>query len=104
MKVKIKQEDGKTRTIGHIKNEIFIREVRKSKHFYKVLGAWAIDYYAFHDVIKKKAKAIHIIDREEHKKYITGIRNYEEDAECKNHKPCGLQLFLPRKYFICIDN
>lgn len=99
MIIQITQTNKQKRTIGYLKNKVFFKYVRESKHLYKALDAWGIDAEIFTDVLKGQAKKIIVIDKETGKTYKTDMSIFIAKGKYLHFKPHRAQVFLSRRYW-----
>ena len=66
------------RQAGRIENRIFIKELYGSKHMLRCPIAWAIDADIFDSVISNLCDFIHVIDRENGKRYAVSVKTFRE--------------------------
>jgi len=100
MIIQITQSDNKKRKIGIIKDKVFIKYVKESKHLYRKLDAWGIDAKIYTDVLKGQIKKIIVIDKENNNKtYKTEIEVFEKFGQYLHFKPHRAQIFLSRRYW-----
>lgn len=101
MKITIKQEDGKVRTIGTLVNGIFKKSVKESKHLLRKLDAWGIDAEVFTNLLESpQCNLIFIKDTETGKQYMTAPDIVRKHGEFKHYKPYRAQIYLPRRYWV----
>lgn len=100
--VKIKQDNGEERVLGNFNPDtrtLYI-ERKRSKHFYRKLGAWGIDEKAFKGLLTEHGlEDIVLYDKDEHKRYKATAKDFLENGKYLHFKPHRLQLFLEERYW-----
>lgn len=86
------------RFVGQVKDGIFIKTVYGTRHMLKEPMAWAIDKDIFDSVIAPNCGAIHIIDTENGKRYICGVKTFTANRKLLNRKH-GDQYYLELVYW-----
>ena len=105
MKIKIKTNK-RTRNIGEYnkRTNTFTKNVKKSKHLFKMLNAWSLDSYVFNTIILpnlSKAK-IKITDVENMVEYSISALEFKEHAvylHFKGKEDNKTQMFCNRGFF-----
>ncbi len=92
-----KNSEGKV--IGSIKDSIFVKTVKKSKHFMRVLNSWGIDKAVLDSLQREGVKEIHIRDTEEKKLYKATVDRFLFSGETRDMKSWGVQVFLNVNFF-----
>jgi len=91
------------KNIGYIKNNIYYKIVKGSKHLFKVLDAWGIDSGLLNDYLLPNNSKIIVYDKEDGMFYETDAQNFSLNAVYYHFKNTaedyGTQLFLPRKFW-----
>ena len=87
----------KGKVFGSLEGETVRKIVYKSKHLFRKWDAWGLDCAFFDEMVKKGAKTLEILDKEENVKYTIDM-----DSEWSNFQKdwgWGEQYFIPRRYF-----
>jgi hypothetical protein len=101
----LRTKDG--RYVGYLKGNVFRKIVESSKHTFRKLDAWGIDYEVLHKELPEKC-AIRILDKEENVLYLTTATIWREKGTVmrfnKNGREDWPQSFLPKDYFDRVRN
>lgn len=83
--------------IGTLKEKIFRKRVKGSKHLMRKLDAWGLDM----DVLNELPEdgEIRILDTDDQKIYSTSVDVFKGVGVAREFGHHGLQMFLPRKYW-----
>lgn len=90
----ITESDGRRKNIGWIRDGVFKREVKRSKHMYKKLSAWGMDAETLNK-LKDEITEIRFLDREKNILYTTTPQAMLAKGQYLHHKPHRAQVFLP---------
>ena len=98
-KVYIQSGAGK-RLIGNIDGGIFVSRRQSSKHLYKKLNAWGLDYKAYEGLLVDKGlHTVRIVDTDTNITYSTHAENFKKHGTTLHFKPHRVQIFLPLDYW-----
>ena len=96
--------NGQKRTLGTVDHDkIFRKKVKESKHLFRKLDAWAIDYNAFHNSVKPNANFIEVYDTENKKYYFIPCETFEKKGEVRRYNRNGenlAQIFCSRRHWL----
>lgn len=95
----ITERDGKRKIIGTLKEGIFRKRVKGSKHLYMKLDAWGIDAEIFKDVLLGQTKQIRVLDTETDEIYFVETEKFDKKGSYLHFPPHRAQIFLPRRYW-----
>lgn len=95
----ITEANGNKKFIGTLKDGVYRKRVKQSKHLYRKLDAWGIDSEIFNHVLKEKANDIRFLDTEENIIYSVKVKYMEMNMTYLHFKPHRAQVFLPRKFW-----
>ena len=96
----IKQDDGKSRKIGYVKDKTFYTTRKKSKHFMKKLNAWGLDAETLIEIrLEYGVEEIVILDTESNKRYVAKCSDFDIYGNYLHFKPYKAQKFLEEKYW-----
>lgn len=84
--------------IGELADDIFTKQVKKSKHLFRNFDAWGIDYEAFKKYLELKNVMIIIKETEEKQEYKAHALTFINHGVIKDYGH-GKQILLSRKYF-----
>lgn len=96
MNRRYKNLDGKV--IGKISGDTFEKNVKKSKHLFRQLGAWGIDKTVVESLVQDKIPKIVIHEKEEKIDYETSVKDFSEKG-IEGEFGYGKQVFLPLENF-----
>jgi len=80
--------------IGTLKEGVFPKQVKKSKHLFRSLDAWGIQLDALSELQKQGCTEIRIWEEEENKIYSTPFEKMWKESTVMRFE--GDQAFLPR--------
>ena len=72
--------------IGELKDGVFYKKVRKSRHLFRKLNAWGIDGDVFTHQLKPINAKIVVYDEEEGVRYEASSKQFEEQGEWLHFK------------------
>lgn len=81
--------------IGTLKDNIFRKRVKKSKHLLRKLDAWGIQYDAFTELRNLNCEEIRIKDEDEDRVYAVAFDTIFKKGRVEDLGD-GMQVFLPR--------
>ena len=84
----------KGQEIGTLKDNIFRKRVKKSKHLMRKLNAWGIQLDALMELQKQGCKEIRVLEEEEQKIYSIPLEKIWKGCTVENFGD-GDQAFLP---------
>jgi len=89
------------KTIGKLFKERkqFVKTVKLSKHLFRILDAWGIDWGFFEGTLLPEDYEILIIDKENNINYYSRAKEFRTNGLIREYGQHGTQIFLPRKYF-----
>lgn len=104
---------GRRIVAGEIKNNVFYKTVKESKHLFRKFDAWGFDYKVIVDYVMPQCDLIVLKDTESNRHYATIPANFGKiiDGKFEKSPKCeirhykdekiddGAQLFLPRRYW-----
>lgn len=99
MKQRIKLKNNKTIGFLDEKRGLFIKKVRKSKHLFRKLDAWGIDYEYFSDILLPNNFKIRIVDLDDMMIYEILASEMKKQGIILQFGDYGKQIFLPRNKF-----
>lgn len=85
--------------------KVFHKEVRESKHLFRKANAWGLDYNTL-EILPDETR-IEIHDKEKNITYGTTKERYMDSGTIlhfKGEKDFGVQMFLPKAYFVATLN
>jgi hypothetical protein len=97
MNVRYKNSEGKI--FGTTLQNTFWKNVKKSKHLFRKLNAWAIDKGIVDDLINNGIQTIVIHEDEENINYEISVKDFVEKGIEGEFPECGKQIFLPLENF-----
>jgi hypothetical protein len=100
--IKIRQDNGEVRVLGYFKpsTQTLYVERKRSKHFYRKLGAWGIDEKAFKGLrLEHGLQKVVLFDKESNSRLEATAQDFEEKGHYLHFKPYRLQIFLEEQYW-----
>jgi len=91
------------RMIGSLKEGVFRKRVKKSKHLMRKLNAWGIQFDALMELNKQGCTEIRILETEENKVYSTPLEVIWKQGKVENFGD-GDQAFLPLSQWKITNN
>jgi hypothetical protein len=85
------------KVIGEYANNVFTKQVKISKHLFRVLDAWGIDKTTLDSFLSDTQIQIH--ETEQNKTYYISVEDFRKHAVEKHFKGYGPQYFCPRRHF-----
>lgn len=102
IEIRIQQDNGETRVLGQFSpstQTLFVTR-KRSKHFYRKLGAWGIDEKAFKGLrVQHGLERIVLYDKDNQKRYVSYAKDFENYGHYLHFKPYRLQIFLEEEYW-----
>jgi hypothetical protein len=94
---------GRKLTLGTLEDRVFKKKVKESKHLFRKLDAWAVDYNAFHNTIKPNADRMEVYDTENRIFYDISCADFEKHSEVRRYNRNGenlAQMFCSRRHWV----
>jgi len=90
------------RRIGTLKEGVFRKRVKKSKHLMRMNDSWGIQLNALNQLNDQKCTEIRILETEENKVYSVPFEKMWKESQTMMFD--GEQAFLPRSEWTITDN
>jgi len=92
----------KDKRIGSLKENVFRKRVKKSKHLMRMNDSWGIQLDALTKLKSDGCTEIRILETEDNKVYTTTLENIWKNGKVMSFD--GQQAFLPRSQWEITDN